>query len=345
MSDKETAEFDDDLPADWGAAAERSLDQNAIDNLFGDAAHEETPGKARRGFEALISDAVTGLDRMPILNIMVDRLAQLMTVSMRSFTGDNADVNIDRITPCRLKDFLDTVSLPAMIAVLRVEPWEGYCLAALDPRLITSAMDVLLGGRRNRGSPIEGRPYTAIERAFVERLTRNVIATDLQQAFELIGEVEFILERLETTPSYAAVTKLSAAAIMFRADVVMEHRRGHVDFLIPYSTFDPVREQLVEEFTGKKPGGDPAWRNHLSAVLPSAEVELCAVIEQRPISTAEVMNWRVGSRLQLDRRFDEPIDVFCNELLVLRAAIADKEGRIALRVEEPRLARDWPVQS
>jgi flagellar motor switch protein FliM len=330
-----------DLSLEWGIS-ERSLDQSDIDNLFGDSAPSIDGGQKRRGMEALITNAVSGIDRMPMLNIMIDRLAQAMTVSMRGFTGDNVDVSIDRVQTCRLKDFLDAVSVPAMIAVLRVEPWDGYCLAALDPRLITSAMDVLLGGGRNRSAPIEGRPYTAIERSFVERLTQEVIASDLKHAFELIGEVDFVLERFETTPSYAAITKASAAAIMFRAEVAMDHRGGHIDFLMPFSTFDPVRELLLEEFGGKKHGGDAVWRSHLSSVLPYAEVELRAVIEQRSISSAEVMSWKVGTRLQLEHRQDEPIDVFCSELLVMRAAIADKDGRIALKVSEKRLASDWP---
>jgi flagellar motor switch protein FliM len=131
---------------------------------------------------------------------------------------------------------------------------------------------------------------------------------------------------------------------MFSADVAIDQRSGHIDFLIPYSTFDPVRELLIEEFVGKKNGGDPAWRNHLMSVLPNAEIELRAVIEQRPISSAEVMGWKVGSRLLLERRQDEPIDVFCNELLLFRAAMADNEGRLALRVSERRVTQDWPQE-
>ncbi len=334
-------EEDGDL-ADWGTV-ERSLDQSDIDSLFGDTAPSEHDDSKRRGLEALIGDVVVGIDRMPTLNIMIDRLAQAMTVGMRGFTGDNAEVSIDRIQPCRLKDFLDSVSLPAMIAVLRIEPWDGYCLAALDPKLITASMDILLGGRRNRGAPIEGRPYTAIERTFIERLVQEVIAREMKQAFEILGDVEFVLERFETTPSYAAISKLSAVSLMFRAEVAMEHRGGHIDFVIPYSSFDTVRDQLVEEFVGKKHGGDPMWRSHLGTVLPHTEVSLRAVIERRPISTTEVLSWKVGSRLLLDHRPDQPIDIFCNDLLLLRALIAEQDGNIALRVDERRLTNDSPL--
>lgn len=343
MTDPEVGEAadDDEMEAGWGTA-DRALDQSDIDNLFGDATPAAAEAPQRRGLELLVGEAAAGIERMPMLHIIVDRLAQLMTASMRAFTADNAEVIVEGVRSCRLKDFLDAVPLPAMIAVLRIDPWDGLCLAALDPRLIASAVDVLLGGRRNRGAQIEGRPYTAIERTFVERLINEVVARDLKQAFGIACEADFVLERFETTPSYAAITKLAAGGVTFRAEVVMEGRGGHIDFLIPLETLDPVRDQLAQEFVGRKQGSDVTWRSHLSAVLPETGVKLRAVMERRPISTAEVMGWVVGSRLVLDHRHDEPIDVFCQDLLVLRAVMAEKDGRIALRVEDRRIADDWP---
>jgi flagellar motor switch protein FliM len=333
---------DDDLEAQWGTA-DRALDQSDIDNLFGDADKSaKDDGQKRRGLQALVGGALVGIDRLPTLNIVVDRLAHLLTASFRVFTADIADVNIDRVRALRLKDFLESVELPAMIAVIRIEQWDGYCLAALDPRLISSSVDLLLGGRRNKPQRIEGRPCTAIERTFVERLVKDVIAPDLKRAFEMVCDVDFVLERFESTPSYAAITKLSAAAIGFRAEVAMEGRGGHIDFLIPYGTLDPVQDLLSQDYVGKKQGGDLAFRSHLLATLPRTTMLLRAVVEQRRISAAEVLQWRVGSKLLLNRRHDEPIDILCEELPVMRAHIAERDGRIALRIDERRLADDWP---
>jgi flagellar motor switch protein FliM len=339
----ETGETEADLKAGPGIASDRAPDRGDIDNLDDDVSQTAPePGQKRFGLEALLGGALVGIDRLPTLNIIVDRLAQLMTASMRIFTADNADVNIERMRATRLKDFLGSVELPAMIAVIRIEQWDGYCLAAINPGLIGTAVDLLLGGRRNKPQPIEGRPCTAIERTFLERLVNEVVAPSLKQAFEMVGEVEFTLERFETIPSYAAITKLSAAAIGFRAEVAMEGRGGHIDFLIPYATLEPVHALLLQEFAGRKPGGDPLWRSHLLATLPVMAVRLRAIIERRRISAAEVLQWRPGSKILLSRRQDEPIDVLCEELPVLRVHIAEKDGRIALRVEERRLEQDWP---
>ncbi len=299
-------------------------------------------GARRRGMEALVGGAVTGIDRMPMLNIIVDRLARLLTASVRNFTADNADVSIERTRAVRLKDFLDRLGEPAMIAVIHTEQWDSYCLIAPDARLIGSIVDVLLGGRRNGAAPIEGRPYTQIERTFVERLV-EVIIRDLQRAFELVCEVEFVLDRFEATPSYAAITKPTAAAITFRAEVSMEGRGGHIDFLIPYAALETVRDVLSQEFVGKKQSEDLAWRNHLLNEIPHTTVELRCVVENRAVPAGVVAGWGVGSSLVLDRRHDELVELYCDELLVLRGRIAERNGRVALQVEERLLADDWPV--
>ncbi len=319
--------MDDRSDAGWSAAVPRA----------------EPAGEARRrGMEVLIGGAVTGIDRMPMLNIVVDRLARLLTASMRNFTADNADVSIERTRPLRLKDFLDGLSEPAMIAVIHTEQWDSYCLIAPDPRLIGSIVDVLLGGRRNGAAHIEGRPYTQIERTFVDRLI-EVVIRDLQRAFELVCEVEFVLDRFEATPSYAAITKPTAAAITFRAEVNLEGRGGHVDFLIPYAALETVRDVLSQEFVGRKQSEDLTWRNHLLSEIPHTAVQLRCVVESRAVPAGVVAGWGVGSSLVLDRRHDELVDLYCDDLLVLRGRIAERNGRVALQVEERLLAEDWPA--
>jgi flagellar motor switch protein FliM len=92
-----------------------------------------------------------------------------------------------------------------------------------------------------------------------------------------------------------------------------------------------------------KPGGDATRHAHLHAELPHTSVTLRAIVERRRISTSEVLRWRVGSNLLLSRRHDDPIELFCRDLLVLHARIAEKDGRIALHIEDRRLPEDWPM--
>ena len=295
------------------------------------------------GINALIAEAMPAIERLPALRIVVERLAQHMAASLRAISGEEAEVTAERPRAVRVRDYLAGLPAPSVIAVICIEPWDGYCLAAIDAGVMGAAIGLLLGGRRNQTQEGLSRPCTAIERAVVDRLAADVLARDLGRAFEPVSRVDCLLERTETAAANATIAKPSAAAVAFRAEVAVAGYRGFVDFMIPLATLDPVKDRLAQDISDRKPGGDAAWQAHLRAELPHAKVTLRAVVESRRVSTSEVLRWRIGSTLPLSCRHDEPIELLCHGLPVLDARIAEKDGRIALHVETRRFAEDWPT--
>ena len=151
-----------------GADGERALDQDEIDSLLGFDLSEED-GVERTGIRAIINSALVSYERLPMLEIVFDRLVRLMTTSLRNFTSDNVEVSLDRITSVRFGDYMNSIPLPAVLAVFKAEEWENFGLATVDSNLIYSIIDVLLGGRRGNSTlRIEGRPYTTIETNLVK---------------------------------------------------------------------------------------------------------------------------------------------------------------------------------
>src|SRR6185312_10059715 len=111
--------------ADWDAAddsvarvgnTERILNQDEIDSLLGfDVGDGETQDKS--GIRAIINSALVSYERLPMLEIVFDRLVRLMTTSLRNFTSDNVEVSLDNITSIRFGDYLNSIPLPAILAV------------------------------------------------------------------------------------------------------------------------------------------------------------------------------------------------------------------------------------
>src|SRR6201985_3096097 len=147
-----------------GGNAERILNQEEIDSLLGfDVNNDQIQDKS--GVRAIVNSALVSYERLPMLEIVFDRLVRLMTTSLRNFTSDNVEVSLDSITSIRFGDYLNSIPLPAILAVFRAEQLDNYGLFTVDSNLIYSIVDVLLGGRRGSSAMrIEGRPYTTIER-------------------------------------------------------------------------------------------------------------------------------------------------------------------------------------
>jgi hypothetical protein len=129
-------------------------------------------------------------ERLPMLEIVFDRLVRLMTTSLRNFTSDNVEVSLDRITLGALRRLSQLDPAAGDPLVIKAEEWDNFGLLTVDSSLIYSMIDVLLGGRRGQASPIriEGRPYTTIEMALVKRMI-EVVLEDTEQAFEPLSPV------------------------------------------------------------------------------------------------------------------------------------------------------------
>src|ERR1700722_10119944 len=94
--------------SDDGATADRILNQEEIDSLLGfDVNDDQIQDKS--GVRAIINSALVSYERLPMLEIVFDRLVRLMTTSLRNFTSDNVEVSLDNITSIRCGDYLNSI--------------------------------------------------------------------------------------------------------------------------------------------------------------------------------------------------------------------------------------------
>jgi flagellar motor switch protein FliM len=298
------------------------------------------------GMRALVADDATGQPRLPMLVTVVERLAGMLTISFCKICRGAAIARAEEPKPIRFVEFTEHVHAPALIAVLRLGTWNGPCLAVIDHVLADTAIGLLLGGGGHAAGPMNKRDYTAIERTLLERLARDLIAINLARSFEQLTEVNVTLDRLAIDPADAAIARPRAQCLTWRISVTLDGRDGTIAFLLPYAAIEPIRPLLARDRSGAGQfgadgGGDPVWQSHLRTELPRVGMKVRAILERRRSTAGEVMNWKVGSTLVLNRRRDESLEVFCDDLLVLRARMAEQDGRIALHVDEKRIAEDW----
>ncbi|HET8729421.1 MAG TPA: flagellar motor switch protein FliM [Alphaproteobacteria bacterium] len=335
MAAEWAAMMDDDGDAGiatTGPVSNRILNQDEIDSLLGFDGDGAGNGD-NSGVMALINSAMVNYERLPMLEVVFDRLVRMMSTSLRNFTSDNVEVSLDQITSIRFGDYLNSIPLPAMLSVFKAEEWDNYGLMVVDSSMIYSIVDVLLGGRRGTAAMrIEGRPYTTIERNLVERLV-HVVLSDLSAAFDPLSPVTFRFDRLETNPRFATIVRPGNAAMLAKLRIDMEDRGGRLELLIPYATLEPVRELLLQMFMGEKFGRDSIWENHLASELWQTDVQLDAVLDEVTVSLRDVLNWKVGSRLMLTTRSDGLVDLRCGEVPMFKGRMGRKKGNIAVRVD------------
>jgi len=148
---------------------ERVLSQEEIDNLPVSNRRRSQPRRQFR-HSAIIDSAMVSYERLPMLEIVFDRLVRLMTTSLRNFTSDNSRSRWIASLRCgrRLHEFDSAAG-----GAVRVQGRGMGEFRAGDGRFKPDLFD----DRRAAGWPprqtslrIEGRPYTTIETNLVKRL-------------------------------------------------------------------------------------------------------------------------------------------------------------------------------
>jgi flagellar motor switch protein FliM len=328
---------DDMMGGGGGRESTRVLNQDEIDSLLGfDEAGDE--GSDRAGIQAILNSALVSYERLPMLEVVFDRLVRMMTTSLRNFTSDNVEVSLDDILSQRFGDYLNSIPLPAMLTVFKAEEWDNFGLMTVDSSMIYSIVDVLLGGRRGTAAMrVEGRPYTTIERTLVERMIHVVLA-DLSAAFDPLSPVTFRFDRLETNPRFATISQPSNAAIVARLRIDMEDRGGRLEILIPFATLEPVRELLLQMFMGEKFGRDSIWETHLAEEMWFTEVPLEAVLDTQILPLSRVLNLKVGSKMLLNATSESPVILRCGDQPMFVGKMGKRGANIAIRVDHRRRA-------
>ena len=318
------------------AGAERVLSQDEIDSLLGFSL-DDGDGDDQSGVRAMINSALVSYERLPMLDVVFDRLVRLLTTSLRNFTSDNVEVSLDAITSIRFGDYLNSIPLPAILAVFRAQQLDNYGLVTIDSNLIYSIVDVLLGGRRGTvAMRIEGRPYTTIERTLVTRLI-EVILSEARQAFAPLTEVDFDLDRIETNPRFAAIARPANAAILVKLRIDMEDRGGRAELLLPFATLEPIRKLLLQNFMGEKFGRDNIWESHLATELWSTRMKVRAVIDEFKVPLKSVMDLKEGDTILLETTPNANVALKCGDVVVTKGRVGKIGGKMAVRVEDKLL--------
>ncbi|KQQ44338.1 flagellar motor switch protein FliM [Methylobacterium sp. Leaf125] len=316
------------------AGNDRILNQDEIDGVLGFSLRELSASGAG-GVRAIVDSGVVQYERLPMLEIVFDRMIRLLSTSLRNFFQDNVEVTLDNITSVRFGDYLNAIPLPTLLGVFRADAWENSGLVTVESNLAYSTLDLLLGGKRGGSSTrLDGRPFTTIEMQLVRRLV-EIILTDLELSFQPLSPVRFAIDRIETNPRFATITRPANAAILISLKLDMDGRGGLLQILFPYATIEPIRELLMQSFMGEKLGRDHVWESHLATEIWQADATMEAVLHEMMLPLKKVLSLKVGDTLMFDTKPSDLIAVRCGDWALTQGRIGRIDDNIAVQLTRP----------
>jgi flagellar motor switch protein FliM len=309
----------------------KALNQSEIDSLLGVSTSKDSKDH-NKGVKAVLEKALQTYDKLPMLEIVFDRLVRLLTTALRNLTTETVDVDIANYSSLRFGNYIKTIPLPTLITVFKAVEWENLGLLIIDSSLIFSFVDTLFGGKKsNMPLKVEGRAYTDIEQAMIKQVS-EIMLNELGSAFDPLSPVTFAFDRTETNPNFATICRPGDAAILLQLRVDMESRGGKIDILLPYVTIEPIKPLLTQVFMGERFGSDIEWEENLLTSIYDVEVELEAVIVNKPLRFVEVASMQIGQTIVLEQFIDQDIIIRSKDVKVFSAKLGKVDNNVAFHI-------------
>ncbi|THD49328.1 MAG: hypothetical protein E7774_01415 [Bradyrhizobium sp.] len=229
-------------------------------------------------------------------------------------------------------------------AVLRSEAADGRILLIFDAKIADILAAAIFGDESALVAERPPRPLTNIELQIVSELAKRLTGA-LEAAFAPVAPLELRFERLTTLVDLHALGRRDGPAV--EAELTLETPAGPslLAVLAPHTLLVPLRKKLAVDPTAEPGPGDPRWARQLEAGLTRAKVGVSAVLDQVPMTLAEIAGLAVGQVLTLQGTGMGKVRLECEGREMFWCRLGQADGRYSLEVEEAIEPEDNSLES
>ncbi|TDF39482.1 flagellar motor switch protein FliM [Alteromonadaceae bacterium M269] len=324
------------------------LSQDEIDALLhgvDDVEEEETEEVSESSESALEYDfssqdrIVRG--RMPTLEIVNERFARHMRVSLFNMMRRSAEVSINGIQMIKFGEYIHTLFVPTSLNMVRFRPLKGTGLITMEARLVFILVDNFFGGDGRYHAKIEGREFTPTERRIIQMLLK-IIFEDYKEAWAPVMDVSFEYLDSEVNPAMANIVSPTEVVVISSFHIELDGGGGDFHVSLPYSMLEPIRELLDAGVQSDKEDTDMRWSKALRDEIMDVKVALSTHLLDLDLPLSQVMELESGDIIPIE--LPEHVTLFVEDLPTFRTKMGRSRDNIALQVVE-KIERPTSVKS
>ena len=308
------------------AAAEMSPAANAISEEEVSALLEKSPAGGVRPYD--FTSQRINRTQLPMLEVVAKSFADRMGVSLSGLLGRDALVQFSGLDSAKAGDLQASLPVPASLATVRLKPLPGLAFVSVEPVILLTLLDGFFGGSGRATSDSQAAIAPAAQR-FLALMLRS-FAADWTTAWTPVAPMELELVKQETNPRLMQLGGAQDPMLVLRFTVEFGARSGGIQWLLPESMLDPIRESLACDGASAPVRKQEAWGPMLGSALQEAEVETRAILAEARISLRELVRLNPGDVIPIEA--PQHVTLLAGEVPLYHGRFGVSQGRNALKI-------------
>ncbi|KOO14079.1 flagellar motor switch protein FliM [Vibrio xuii] len=269
--------------------------------------------------------------RMPTLELINERFARHMRISLFNMLRKTAEVSINGVQMMKFGEYQNTLYVPTSLNMVRFRPLKGTALITMEARLVFILVENFFGGDGRFHARIEGREFTPTERRIVQLLLK-IVFEDYKEAWSPVMGVEFEYLDSEVNPSMANIVSPTEVIVVSSFHIEVDGGGGDFHVVMPYSMVEPIRELLDAGVQSDKMETDVRWSTALREEIMDVPVNFRVELLEQDISLRDLMELQPGDIIPIT--MPEHATMFVEELPTFRTKMGRSGEMLAVQVSE-----------
>lgn len=270
-------------------------------------------------------------DHMRTLEMLHEIFSRGFTASVAAYLRTVAEIKVVSVTQLPFREYTMSLPRPDCIFVLKMEPLDGAFLLEINPELVLTLIDRILGGPGK--APTAARELTLIEQSVIEKIVNRGLEA-LQEAWLKVGHFQPKLTGYETTAQFVQVVAPSEITAAIEFEVKVNEVTGKMSMCIPYVVLEPIIGDLSAQkwFTVGKKESTAETVESLTKVMKETSVPIVVRTGAAQITVQELLRLKPGDVIRLDTSPHNEIDVLIEGLVKLKGRPGVSSKKKALQV-------------
>lgn len=298
------------------------LSQDEVDALLSGVGGPEitaSPAETAQSFSGKLSDDVSvydfrrpdivSKDQMRTLQMLHKTFCRYLTTNLSAYLRTIAEVNLVAVDQLTYGEFTMSLSNPSCLNIVTLKPLEGRFILEINPLLVFSMIDRLLGGS-GENPPQELKPLTDIEQSILTRVL-NIVTQALKDAWQNILLFDFKVVERESNPQFVQIVSSTETVVLVSIEMKIGNISGIISLCFPYIFMEPVMSSLHAQqwiaATQKKP--TDKMKSSLKRNIEKTYLPLKAELGQSQLTIRELLALKVGDVVRLQNKINDNIKV------------------------------------
>lgn len=282
--------------------------------------------------DRLLDAAGLSLERLPMLHVILDRVATFCADQLRQFAASPVYFSLSNVESQRFGDILEPYEANAIAGIFQAPEWDSHILVGFDRDFVFTMVEVFLGSDGSEPPLDEERTFSNIEMRMAHRVFEQ-IGKAMQSAFALVADTPFKLERTELRMDFAVIGRRNNQAVVAKFILQALNRGGEMFIVIPQSVLNPMRQSLARILVGETSARDSRWTKQIAGEVQKTPVTLKAILEEKPLTLGEIADLKVGQVIELRATPRTRVKLIGNDRELFWCDVGQDDGGLLLRVD------------